>query len=97
MRLLLLAPFLSGSSWAETAFVHASGRALVVSTGDKVLPRGINLGNWLEPEGCMFLFEKGPASPCEIEKFFIELVGLNARRISGANIGSAILPSVIFS
>jgi len=37
--------------------------------------RGINLGNWFEPEGYMFLFEGGPQSPREIEAFFNELVG----------------------
>jgi aryl-phospho-beta-D-glucosidase BglC (GH1 family) len=37
--------------------------------------RGINLGNWLVPEGYMFGLDGGPASPREIETFFSELIG----------------------
>ena len=43
--------------------------------GEKLFLRGTNLGNWLEPEGYMFLFDKGPVSPHEIEAFFEELIG----------------------
>ncbi len=56
-------------------FVRAEGRELVAPSGEKLLLRGINLGNWLEPEGYMFLFEGGPQSPREIETFFNELIG----------------------
>ena len=38
----------------------------------------INLGNWLEPEGYMFLFKGGPQSPREIEALFNELIGPSA-------------------
>ena len=59
----------------DTRFVHARGRQIVSPDGEKLFLRGINLGNWLEPEGYMFLFAKGPASPREIENFFAELIG----------------------
>ncbi len=58
-------------------FVRAEGKNLVDPEGRRLLLRGINLGNWLEPEGYMFLFEDGPQSPREIEVFFNELVGPN--------------------
>lgn len=56
-------------------FVRQRGKDVVTPSGEKLFLRGINLGNWLEPEGYMFLFEKGPVSPREIERFFRELVG----------------------
>jgi aryl-phospho-beta-D-glucosidase BglC (GH1 family) len=59
-------------------FVRAKGKDLVTPDGRKLLLRGINLGNWLEPEGYMFLFEKGPESPHEIEAFVDELIGPDA-------------------
>ena len=57
------------------AFVRASGKHLLTPGGERLLLRGINLGNWFEPEGYMFLFEGGPQSPREIEAFFNELIG----------------------
>ena len=62
-------------------FVRADGKNLVDPEGRRLLLRGINLGNWLEPEGYMFLFEDGPQSPREIEQFFSELVGPNEAEI----------------
>ncbi len=56
-------------------FVRASGKDLITAAGEKLRLRGINLGNWFEPEGYMFLFERGPQSPREIEDFFNELIG----------------------
>lgn len=63
---------------STTSFVHTSGSDIVAPTGEKILLRGTNLGNWLEPEGYMFLFETGPVSPHEIEAFFEELIGPDA-------------------
>lgn len=64
---------------AQTArFVHTRGKDILTPAGNKLLLRGTNLGNWLEPEGYMFLFEKGPVSPHEIEAFFDELIGPDA-------------------
>ena len=56
-------------------FVHANGRYLVDSEGHTLQLRGINLGNWLVPEGYMFGLEGGPASPREVETYFNELIG----------------------
>ena len=56
-------------------FVRPQGKTLVDPDGTPLRLRGINLGNWLEAEGYMFLFEDGPQSPREIEAFFNELVG----------------------
>ena len=85
MRFFLLCAFLlaTASPWkvlcatpADTAFVHTQGTELVDGRGHTLLLRGTNLGNWLEPEGYMFLFEDGgPSSPREIEDYFSELIG----------------------
>lgn len=60
---------------AQNGFVQAAGKNLITPAGQELLLRGTNLGNWLEPEGYMFLLEGGPASPREIETFFDELIG----------------------
>jgi endoglucanase len=66
---------LTPAQGAQNGFVRARGKDLVSPAGDKLKLRGINLGNWFEPEGYMFLFEGGPQSPREIEAFFNELIG----------------------
>lgn len=58
-----------------SAFVHTRGPNLVDGHGKPLLLRGINLGNWFEPEGYMFHFDDGPQSPREIENLTRELLG----------------------
>ena len=67
-----------GRNATSSGFVRAEGKNLLDPSGRKLLLRGINLGNWLEPEGYMFLLDGGPASPREIEGFFAELIGPDA-------------------
>lgn len=59
---------------AQSGFVHAQGPILVDGQGKPLLLRGINLGNWFEPEGYMFHFDGGPESPREIEDLTKELL-----------------------
>jgi len=63
---------------AQNRFVKTHGKNIVSPAGENLALRGINLGNWFEPEGYMFLFEDGPQSPREIEAFFNELIGPSA-------------------
>ncbi len=70
---LLASPALGQN--AAKGYVHVSGRDLVAPDGRPVLLRGINLGNWLVPEGYMFKFQKGAESPRKIQEVFSELVG----------------------
>jgi hypothetical protein len=63
------------SAASPTGFARVQGRQLLGPDGAPVLLRGINLGNWLVPEGYMFHFEKGPQSPRQIEELVRELVG----------------------
>jgi aryl-phospho-beta-D-glucosidase BglC (GH1 family) len=51
---------------------------VVSADGKPLLLRGINLGNWLLPEGYMFRFEHGPSSQREIDALFRDLAGPEA-------------------
>lgn len=55
--------------------MHTKGPELVDGAGQPLLLRGINLGNWFEPEGYMFHFDDGPQAPREIEQLTNELLG----------------------
>jgi endoglucanase len=61
-------------------FVTVKGRQIVTPDGRPLLLRGINLGNWLVPEGYMFKF-KGAASPRLIQQVVSELLGPDEGRI----------------
>jgi cellulase (glycosyl hydrolase family 5) len=61
---------------AQAQFVHTQGKEIVDGAGKPLLLRGINLGNWLVPEGYMWhLNGGGPESPREIEALVTELIG----------------------
>ncbi len=75
MKRIAIFLFFAGVLCAQSPFVHTQGKSLVTPDGQKLILRGINLGNWLEPEGYMFLFEGGAQAPREIEELFNELVG----------------------
>jgi len=60
---------------AEPGFLHRQGAQIVDAGGHPVTLRGTNLGNWLVPEGYMFLFENGSESRREIDAFFRDIAG----------------------
>lgn len=55
-------------------FVSTKGKEIVDANGNSLLLKGINLGNWLVPEGYMFHFEN-TSSPRLIYDLFNILVG----------------------
>jgi endoglucanase len=59
----------------NAVFVHTKGSNLLDANNQPLLLKGINLGNWFEPEGYMFHFDDGPQSPREIEDLTRELLG----------------------
>jgi endoglucanase len=69
--LLLLALISSASA----QFAHTDHKQIVDAAGKPLLVRATNLGNWLVPEGYMWLFEGGPQSPSEIRALVLELLG----------------------
>ena len=56
-------------------FLHTQGQDMVDETGQKVLLRGVGLGNWLLPEGYMWKFGNGGDRPRKIEKIVSDLIG----------------------
>lgn len=59
---------------AQRSFVSTRGKAFIAPNGQPLFAKGINLGNWLLPEGYMFKF-KHATSPRLIEAVINELVG----------------------
>lgn len=79
---MLMMPFLaliSNTVEGQTGFVSTRGKEIVSPDGKPLLLRGINLGNWLEPEGYMFKF-KETSSPRLIYDLIDELVGPDKAR-----------------
>ena len=74
---LLLLPFLLLvlTPAARAQFAHTDHKQVVDATGKPLLTRATNLGNWLVPEGYMWLFEGGPQSATEIRGLVLELLG----------------------
>jgi hypothetical protein len=56
-------------------FVRRAGTTIVDGAGRPLLLRGVGLGNWLLPEGYMWRFGAGAASPREIEALVERLAG----------------------
>jgi endoglucanase len=65
------------ASAAAAGFIHAAGQRLVDGSGEDFAIKGINLGNWLVPEGYMFKFTRARA-PNEIEAVIAALIGPQA-------------------
>src|SRR3979409_1870067 len=74
--LLSLAPSLASG---QTRFVVTRGKEFAAPNGKPLLLKGINLGNWLLPEGYMFKF-KTTNSPRLIQAAISELVGEDEAR-----------------
>ena len=71
--LLSLLLLLAWTARASAQFVHTEHKQIVDAGGPSglraskpLLVRVTNLGNWMVPEGYMWLFEGGPQSPGEI-------------------------------
>jgi endoglucanase len=76
-RRLLQLPllFLAWTSQATAQFAHTDHKQIVDAASKPLLLRATNLGNWLVPEGYMWLFQDGPQSPTEIRALVLELLG----------------------
>ena len=74
--LLSLLPSVAGG---QARFVTTRGKEIVTADGKPLFLRGINLGNWLLPEGYMFKF-KSANSPRLIQTVISELVGEDEAR-----------------
>lgn len=73
--ILIFLSLISVSSFAQpNAFVTVKGKDFLLPDGKPILLKGINLGNWLVPEGYMFHFQK-TSSPRLIYDLFNVLIG----------------------
>jgi endoglucanase len=66
-------------NYSQSDFVSTKGRDIVTPDGKPILLKGINLGNWLNPEGYMFRFEN-VSSFRLIDNTIKELVGADEAR-----------------
>ncbi len=73
---LVCAPALNAQ---PSGYVTTRGKEIVDPHGEPLLLRGINLGNWLVPEGYMFKFEEA-TSPRLINGVISELIGAEGAR-----------------
>src|ERR1044071_7474168 len=67
------------TAYARAKFVTTRGREFVAPDGRPLFLKGINLGNWLLPEGYMFKF-KTASSPRLISTVLNQLVGEDEAR-----------------
>jgi endoglucanase len=79
LLILLLLACVPAAAQTRQRFVTTRGREFVAPDGKPLYLRGINLGNWLVPEGYMFKF-KSANSPRLIGAVVNELVGEAAAR-----------------
>jgi len=75
-RLLLLTILLlARTSLGRAQFAHTEHKQIVDAGGKPLLVRATNLGNWMVPEGYMWMLQGGPQSPSEIRALALELLG----------------------
>jgi endoglucanase len=76
---ILLLLLSSPSAHSQNQFVTTHGKQFLTPDGKPLILRGMNLGNWLVPEGYMFKF-KSANSPRLIETVINQLVGEDEAR-----------------
>ncbi|MEZ4766181.1 MAG: hypothetical protein R3C26_24230 [Calditrichia bacterium] len=59
----------------EKQFLRTNGHDIVDGNGNKIMLRGVGLGNWLLPEGICGKFGKEGDRPRKIEKIVSDLIG----------------------
>jgi len=72
---LLFLGVIAPPSLQAKGFLHTQNQNMVDESGQKILLRGVGLGNWLLPEGYMWRFGDGGDRPRKIEKIVSDLIG----------------------
>ncbi len=57
------------------SFLHTDGQYIEDEAGNKILLRGVGLGNWMLPEGYMWKFREHGDRPRRIEKIVSDFIG----------------------
>jgi hypothetical protein len=73
LSLMIISFFLYSASAA--GFLHTQGENIVDEHGQKIMLRGVGLGNWMLPEGYMWRFGDEGDRPRKIEKIVSDLIG----------------------
>ncbi|MEJ0089071.1 MAG: cellulase family glycosylhydrolase [Limisphaerales bacterium] len=73
ISLLMVSLFLNSGSAA--GFLHTQGENIVDEHGQKIMLRGVGLGNWMLPEGYMWRFGDEGDRPRKMEKIASDLIG----------------------
>ncbi|MCB9347988.1 MAG: hypothetical protein H6573_10830 [Lewinellaceae bacterium] len=73
----LLLLMVSSCQKAEKKFVYVNGKDIYSTQGELLHLKGVNLGNWLLPEGYMFKM-RDCNSPRKIDQAIRELIGNSA-------------------
>ena len=73
-RILLFLLALSTISFPQQDYFTTSKTNIIDLNGEEILIKGVNLGNWLVPEGYMFKFKKAN-SPRLVNTVITELIG----------------------
>jgi hypothetical protein len=63
------------SQAAPLTYLHTQGQDIVNEKGEKIMLRGVGLGNWMLPEGYMWKFGNEADRPRRIEKLVSDLIG----------------------
>ncbi len=79
LKMFLISFLFLSFNFAQTDFVNVKGKEIISPEGKPILLKGINLGNWLNPEGYMFGF-KNVNSFRLIDNVIKELVGADEAR-----------------
>lgn len=74
---IILCLIFSNSFPQSSGFVSTKGKQIITPDGKELFLKGINLGNWLEPEGYMFEFKNAESSR-KIYEVINELIGPEA-------------------
>ncbi len=74
IALLVLLALFNTTFPQKNNFVYTEGKEIMTPEGKPLLLKGINLGNWLVPEGYMFHFKEAN-SPRLINEVLCELIG----------------------
>jgi endoglucanase len=73
--LAMLASLAPAPAAPATTFLRAQGQDIVNERGEKIMLRGVGLGNWMLPEGYMWKFGEQGDRPRRIEKLVEDLIG----------------------
>ena len=73
------------TSAQQPGFVSTNGKEIVDANGNSLLLKGINLGNWLVPEGYMFHFEttSSPRMIYDVFNILVVFAGLSTISFGG--------------